>query len=509
MDNERFVPQAKRPKTVQKNSHENNLELYKALDTYRPRRTTSVASSETQSVGTASTSSWENIGGRVEGTNNVLLNWGGPSKANTSPGKPAVLAELDEFPLDGDAVPEDPTGTEDDTPSSAQNVIRRNIDAFLRMQMNRYVLDHRDLLDLSHRDVEQVQKNIINYWLNRHLRIERDPLYNFAELVSGALDEKVEFLLKNARNFRVNYEGAQRRETFRGELAGEDDPNKEDKFVDEQQSLLKKNTIVREALTKYAKEEIEGRNASINADVFMMMLQDFEISGHIEVTPVLTNAWKAVHRIVLREAYPPRVTEPTFFGLIKNENVRAAYARATALQMMLYRQLDKRRSYLAVDYDRVKENLHEALRDIVETLRETHLEIRPKYETLMESIAAASNRPTTELTTIAGEMKPRTTHFVENMLARIRLKKGTKCNLTLEEMLVHETVVHPFGRLVGIHMRLMLDAGKRMHVAAEAQQREGELNVVWTELLTALKQVGLLTIPTAWKRYGMICETFA
>ena len=566
---ERFIP-AKKQRVVEQIQPIRGLhpEIAYALNSFRPdpnRRPQSCASAASS---VSSDSSWETIGGRVQGTNNILLNYGGKSKAGGT--SDAVLAELDEFPLDGDAIPKggrsiyldgqnntlpfvfDTNGNqippvgwvrvrpepsrwdehEDDNPSSAQNVIRRNIDAFLKMQMNRYVLNNREFLDLSDRDVEQVQKNIINYWLDRHQKIEKDPLYNFCELVAGALDEKVEFLLADARDFRQVYEGKQgtgkefrstktvqtldkktsngetqqfgRKDSTPGVVQGES----QDSFISEQQSLLKKEQVVREALKKYAEAKIEGRNASLGADVFMAMLKDFEISGHIEVKPVLTNSWKAVHRVIMKTAFPPRVTHPLFFELIPNPSIRAAYARATALQIMIYRQLDKRRSYLAVDYDRIKEQLAEAIRDIVDVLRNELVlgEPDPAWDAITRGIASSSGRALDMITDISGKLLPPIRYEVENTFAQIRIKRGISPRLTLDGIVRTPILSNLFGKLVGMQLRLQLDPKHQGRLTIEMQQREGEVNSMWTEVLSAMKQAGFLKLPVA--RYGA-CASFS
>jgi len=542
---ERFIPKAKRPKTVDQFIRGLEPDIFQALNNYRPNPNRQQPPSAASSVSSMSDCSWENIGGRVEGTNNILLNWGGKSKANDPARRGEVQAELDEFPVEDKDNPlskvPDTLNLEDNDPSSAQNVIRRNIDQFLQMQMNRYVLNNRKFLDLSDRDVEQVQKNIINYWLDKHQRIERDPLYNFCELVAGALDEKVEYLLADARDFRQVFEGktatgkefrsvervteaSKKGVTYSkkegGKLGGgstskttiggktPDQGEKQDSFISEQQDLLKKDRLVRDALKKYAKEKIEGRNASVDADTFMLMLKDFEISGHVEVKPPLTNSWKAVHRIVIRKAYGNGITSPSFFSLIADEDIRASYARATALQMMVYRQLDKRRSYLAVDYDRIKEELEEALRDLIDMLREKGVLHAHSADTrsMIKSIAAASGRTIEMITDVSGEMREEVEHSMRNTFAQIKIKRGISKKLTLGALIATPNLSSIFGRYVGAQMRLQLDPKHQGRLTIEMQQRESEVNTMLTELMAALKQNGYVKLPV--DRYRMVCADF-
>ena len=507
---ERFIPEAKRAKTTSVQTIR-GLEphIFCALNNYHPSVNKLPCSAASSVSGDASEGSWERVGGRVEGTNNVLLNWG--NQPITDPRG----SQLDEFGL-GDA--------EDD----AQKVIQRNIGDFLRLQMNRYVLDNRKLLDLSNNDVKKVQRNIIDYWLHKHKRIEEDPFYNFCELVAGALDEKVEFVLADARAFRQIYEGRtgtgrefrgfttekkteKNTERSLGQTQTQSkvvEGQKQDAFISEEQYLLKKNQIVRDVLRQYAEDKVEGRNASIDADTFMRMLQDFEISGHIEVKPPLTNAWKQVHRRVLRTAYPPGVVRPTFFQLIPDEDIRAAYARATAFQMMVYRQLDKRRSYLAVDYERVKDELEEAMRDLIDLLRENG----PLHQHsvgilhMTRAIAASSGRTVAIITDISGKLLPEVQLELENTFSQIYMKRGIKKSLTLNDIIATPHLSNIFGKYVGMQMRLKLDPKHQGRLTIEMQQRESEVNTMLTELMAVLRQNKYVKLPV--DRYRMVCADF-
>jgi hypothetical protein len=211
----------------------------------------------------------------------------------------------------------------------------------------------------------------------------------------------------------------------------------------------------------------------------------------------------------MKMAFPPRVSHPTFFNLIPNEGVRAAYARATALQMMVYRQLDKRRSYLAVDYDRIVEQLEDAFRDIIDVLREELFlgPIDPSWKTLAGSIASSSGRTVAMITDVSGRLLPEIQHEIKSTFAQIQIKRGIKKSLVLDDICSHPVMVHLFGKLIGMQLRLQLDPKHQGRLTIEMQQREGEVNQMWTEMLTSLKQANFVKLPV--NRWNMTCATFA
>ena len=193
-----------------------------------------------------------------------------------------------------------------------------------------------------------------------------------------------------------------------------------------------------------------------------------------------------------------------------NEPVRAAYARATALQMMVYRQLDKRRSYLAVDYDRIKEELEEAYRDIIDVLRDEAfvVPIDANRIKLIGSIAAASGREIATITDVSGDLLPEVNSAIDNVFAQIKIKRGINPRLDLEkDIYEHDQLLLLFGKLVGMRLRLRLDPKRTGRLTIEMQQREGEVNSMWTEMLTGLKQAGFVKLPV--NKWAMTCATFA
>ena len=535
MDDYRFVPKRARvDREEEEEAHPSGLskELRDALDAYRPL-----------------------IGGRVVGTNDMLMNWGGRSKSNPldDKGVDSNGLENDEgkqshekYDLDSDAVPKDgltykqlsefvtklepsdpksklPPGSTagrfrwndsawvqldgtglfdtrpDNTPQSAQNVIRRNIDNFLWLQKNKYVLDHRAELDLNDRDVEQVQKNIITYWLNKNMRIERDPLYQFAQLVAGMLDERVENLLVDAKKYRNGRNPGFGTDGGANELESETD------------ALLRRDRVVRDALTTYFEDTIEGREASLGADTFMKMLQDFEISGHIHITHVLTNAWKAVHAKIIQAVYPRRRRstrnipfdddDRKFYTNIKDGRVREAYARATAAQMMLYRQLDKKRSYLAVDYLRVQTNLKLALRDIVYWLRNGGdndvAKRNPDWADFCEVVAGTTDIDALELVDIAGMPKRNVRGVLRGIVAQIAAKRGAKKGLTEEMLIAHPHVRANLAVLVGLSLQSRSSTTSHKTRKSDQQRMSAnrDMNAVWTEMLMALNNANMLEVP--------------
>lgn len=536
--------------------------------------------------------SYRPIGGRVEGTDNLLLNFGFPGKAATNEGKRKAEGKEARsegtFGLDDDPVPSDgghrafnsegeelpgyinpetgfkefhPESDLDETltrttmrpeykwdeygdahPDSAQNVIRRNIDNFLRNAMNRYVLNHRDKLFLDDRDVEQVQKNIITYWLNKHKRVRGDPLYNFVEMVAGMLDEKVEFLLANARSDRQSYGTSRQEYTGRQEKGnktgvfhtGVIQGSEQDAYINEQQYLLKTNSIVREAVNRYAENKIDGISAAINADEFMQMLQDFEISGHIEISAVVTNAWKAVHSEISSAIYKfakfktgtgMNKEEEKFYTNIKNPRIREAYARATAAQMMLYRQLDKRRSYLAVDYERVTAHLAKAKRDVVDAIRwemevpiladMTNNEYKelmhklkeqeclnefaildPDLDAFLQVVAGVSDQPVDALTVLNGQPTRAVKGVINAVFSQVCSKRGIVKALVTDVLYKDAQLRNTFGQIVGMTLQVQGHTTNFKRGASNMQRAmiQRNMNAVWTDMLMALKNAGLLTV---------------
>jgi len=508
MDDYRFVPKRPRINKAYRGEYEDededeeeeerhpsglSKELRDALDSYRPLM----------------------VGGRVKGTDDILMNWGGRSKYNPND-DPKTNDEgkvsHEEYAMDNKPIKRDKKdGTpwheqQDDHPASAQNVIRRNIDNFLRLQMNKYVLDNHAELDLSTRDVEQVQKNIINYWLNKHLRIERDPMYQFAQLVAGMLDERVEFLLADARSDRdeLSMDFKKRRDT-------DNALDQKYEFENERNALLRRDAVVRDTLESYLKDKIEGKNATLDADTFMKMLQDFEISGHVRVSHVLTNAWKAVHAVIVKEVYPRvkgsrhnlsmKQEETKFYNNIKDPRVREAYARGTAAQMMFYRQLDKKRQYLASDYGHVETNLKQAYRDIIYWLRNGGdndvAMLDPDWEDFAKVVAGVADTSVEEVTEFSGMPTGEVMGVLRSVMAQILSKRGIVKTLTHEELVTQPQLRANLAVLVGLAMQSRART-KSFKTRRSDQQRasaERDMNAVWTDMLMALKNAGLLKIP--------------
>jgi len=175
----------------------------------------------------------------------------------------------------------------------------------------------------------------------------------------------------------------------------------------------------------------------------------------------------------------------------------------------LYRQLDKRRSYLAVDYDRIKEQLEEAYRDIIDVLRNELFigDPDPAKDAIARGIASSSGRTLEMVTDVSGKLLPEIEYEVQNTFAQIKIKRGIDKRLTLDRIIRTPILSNLFSKLIGMQLRLQLDPKHQGRLTIEMQQREGEVNSMWTEVMSAMKQAGYLKLPV--DRYRMTCASFA
>lgn len=212
-----------------------------------------------------------------------------------------------------------------DTLDEAAGVINQNIEEFLDIELRKYILQH--AAELGVRDSDAYRRDLIETILHRNRVLHDEPLYKFCYQVAGTLGETIESVIY---------------------------------------SQTKMHTTVRELVRVYANDVAKGvRRSELSPFEFDEMLQDEQLTGRIRMKPELEQA----HRTVMSDLRSKRGAEklPSFDKLIrhKNPDVLVRLAEATGYQMMTFRQLDKRRTYLDRDYNRVKNAYARAIVDLV------------------------------------------------------------------------------------------------------------------------------------------------
>ena len=221
-------------------------------------------------------------------------------------------------------------GTENYDEEDGASAISKNINAFVDLELRKYINDHAYELDLD--DPDKFREDMVKTFLSRRKLIENDPIYRFVQHVAGTLGDRIDTLYYHD----------------------------EDTQTEEMMNSFK----------KYTKEVAEGRATSVTSEMLTKMFDNPEISGRVRMKPVLIQAKDRV-MLALGEKRGCDHLEDKFHDLIENPKLMVRIAELVGYEIMKNRQLDPSRTYKTVDYRRVRENYTNAFVTLLAALKKT------------------------------------------------------------------------------------------------------------------------------------------
>lgn len=223
-------------------------------------------------------------------------------------------------------------GTDKYDEEDGASAISKNINAFIDLELRKYINNHAYELDLD--DPDAFREQIVKTFLSRRKLIENDPIYRFVQHVAGTLGDHMETLYYHD----------------------------EDTQTEELMNSFK----------KYATEVAEGRATSVTSDMLEKMFDNPEISGRVRMKPVLIQAKDRV-LLAIGEKRGCEHLEDKFHDLIEDPKLMVRLAELVGYEIMKNRQLDPSRTYKTVDYSRVQQNYANAFITLLAALKKKGL----------------------------------------------------------------------------------------------------------------------------------------
>ena len=188
-----------------------------------------------------------------------------------------------------------------------------NISGYMDGEILKYAVDHALELGLTSDTIKAYQNALVKMIIRRNDLLNKEPNFMFLTEMAGCLRAKVETL----------YESLTAVET----------------------------RTLRSHIEKIAADIAEGRAVGYESNDIEMMLNQYDIGGHIRELPKVTSAKNKV-MLELKQKRGCHAVKG-FDVLVKKPEIRSFLAELCAYQIMLWNQLDAKRDYKASDYRRV------------------------------------------------------------------------------------------------------------------------------------------------------------
>ena len=230
------------------------------------------------------------------------------------------------------------------TEKQANITTRDNLQMYLDLEAQKFLLDHAEDYQLSNRETSTLQKKIYTKTIGRKHRLERDPVYQFCIRIAGMLGERVESVLESG-------------------------PEVEAAEVSTQLQALNGAPTSKNTFDEYAKRRLDDRPAHIDTNTYEHLLLDPEASGRIQMKGFVYQAVQIVEEDLSDMRGCERL--PSIMDLVhKNDkHLMNRLASVVGYQIMTLRQLDKKRSYLDGDYAKIMRQYQNGLMSLIVYMR--------------------------------------------------------------------------------------------------------------------------------------------
>lgn len=240
-----------------------------------------------------------------------------------------------------------------------------NCQEFLKLEQEKVLLDHAKDYHLSLQEINDLQNDLLQKILGRREHILNDPLYLFLQHVAGTMgNTHVEDLYvtdegSRAERIRVLNDQLKQSKKQPGFGRAVEDP------------ALERHDNIR----RHAKAELD-RTApvSITTPTLLGMVRDVNISGRIMMKPNVFQATQKLMTELSQKRGCRELGKMQFMDVLqryKDEpRLATIVGEITAYNIMIAHQLDPRRDYKVIDYNRVMRNADDAWTRLVLLLRE-------------------------------------------------------------------------------------------------------------------------------------------
>ena len=240
-----------------------------------------------------------------------------------------------------------------------------NCQEFLKLEQEKVLLDHAKDYHLSLQEINDLQNDLLQKILGRREHILNDPLYLFLQHVAGTMgNTHVEDLYvtdegSRAERIRVLNDQLKQSKKQPGFGRAAEDP------------ALERHDNIR----RHAKAELD-RTApvSITTPTLLGMVRDVNISGRIMMKPNVFQATQKLMTELSQKRGCRELGKMQFMDVLqryKDEpRLATIVGEITAYNIMIAHQLDPRRDYKVIDYNRVMRNADDAWTRLVLLLRE-------------------------------------------------------------------------------------------------------------------------------------------
>ena len=265
-----------------------------------------------------------------------------------------------------------PDGTFD-PPTDAQWMMY-NCREYLNLEQEKVLLDHAEEYHLSLDDINRLQNDLLRKILGRREHILNDPLYLFLQHVAGTMgNTHVEDLYvtdegSRAERIQVLYEQLIERSRIGTSSARalqyRLNYNREDTALERQDNIR-----------RHAKAELDQTApVPLTTPTLLAMVRDINISGRIMMKPNVFQATQKLMTELSQKRGCNALGKMHFMDLLlqyKDEpRLATIMGEITAYNIMVAHQLDPRRDYKVIDYNRVMRNADDAWTRLVLLLRE-------------------------------------------------------------------------------------------------------------------------------------------
>lgn len=240
-----------------------------------------------------------------------------------------------------------------------------NCQEFLKLEQEKVLLDHAKDYHLSLQEINDLQNDLLQKILGRREHILNDPLYLFLQHVAGTMgNTRVEDLYDTDER-----SSAERIRVLNDQL--KKSRNRQDFESVAQDPALERHDNIR----RHAKAELD-RTApvSINTPTLLSMVRDVNISGRIMMKPNVFQATQVLMTELSQKRGCREIGKMHFMDVLqryKDEpRLATIMGEITAYNIMIAHQLDPRRDYKVIDYNRVMRNVDDAWTRLVLLLRE-------------------------------------------------------------------------------------------------------------------------------------------
>lgn len=188
-----------------------------------------------------------------------------------------------------------------------------NISRYMDGEILKYAVDHALELGFTAETIKPYEDALIKMMITRNDLLNREPNFMFLTEMAGCLRAKVETLYESLTAVQTR--------------------------------------TLRSNIKKIASDIAEGRATGYESKDIEMMMDQYDISGHIREVPKVTSAKNKV-MLELKQKRGCQHVKP-FDVLVNIPEIRSFLAELCAYQVMLWNQLDAKRDYKASDYRRV------------------------------------------------------------------------------------------------------------------------------------------------------------